>query len=364
MSRSFVIDTLKLVASQVIVWHHLVAYTPMAQDIRAAWPHLMDLVFEQGRWLVHAFLVISGYLAASGFMASDQKLPIWSLALKRYLRLMPLFVVSLLLVVIAGALARPHMQPDWLSSQPSFSDIVLHLTLLFDVWGSPSLTAGAWYVAIDFQLYLLLAIMVYSLNFKAQGLKHFLLPCGMALTTVSAIYVFSRNPDLDIWAVYFMSSYGLGCLSAWAVRSRMALCWWMLVLVLGLADLFMDMRGRQAVALMTSVMLFAGAHWKPNISGFWTRLTAYWSQASYALFVSHFAVIIMAALAWHQLKKPAILQPVAWAWFALLLTWVGALAMAALLHRLPIAQWFSSVAKGFWGRVSGENRNPLPGQPG
>lgn len=49
-------DTLKAVASQFIVLHHLVAYGPLAEAFRSRFPQLADWLYYDGRLAVQVFL--------------------------------------------------------------------------------------------------------------------------------------------------------------------------------------------------------------------------------------------------------------------------------------------------------------------
>ena len=58
------IDALKVLASQIIVLHHLSAYGPVADAMHHAAPVLMDWLYGYGRMAVQVFLVLGGYLMA------------------------------------------------------------------------------------------------------------------------------------------------------------------------------------------------------------------------------------------------------------------------------------------------------------
>ncbi|HNO43383.1 MAG TPA: hypothetical protein PKJ12_12355, partial [Ottowia sp.] len=58
------IDWGKAIASQLIVWHHLAHYGPLAPRVAAVWPDLMGWLDGRALYAVQAFLVMGGYLAA------------------------------------------------------------------------------------------------------------------------------------------------------------------------------------------------------------------------------------------------------------------------------------------------------------
>jgi peptidoglycan/LPS O-acetylase OafA/YrhL len=74
-SRLAVVDTLKAVASRLIVLHHLVAYGPLAEAFRSRFPRLADWLYYDGRLAVQVFLVSGGFLAARALQPRPLSLP-------------------------------------------------------------------------------------------------------------------------------------------------------------------------------------------------------------------------------------------------------------------------------------------------
>src|SRR5690349_21365237 len=149
------INLLKAVAAQLIVLHHLAFYGPMADHARPLMPDLFDWLAGDARIAVQVFLVIGGFLAVKSLAPRGLPQPsnplsaIW----RRYIKLAPPFVIATLLAALASALASAWMTHDSISAPPSVQQVVAHVFLLHGVLGYESLSAGAWYVAIDFQLY-------------------------------------------------------------------------------------------------------------------------------------------------------------------------------------------------------------------
>jgi len=108
--RSLLIDGLKVLASQLIVLHHIVLYAPMADTVASAWNGATEFLIDEARYVVQIFLVIGGFLAAQGLSRGVDSLP--RMLLARYLRLVPMLAVAL----IAGAMQwtlRPPAQAAW-----------------------------------------------------------------------------------------------------------------------------------------------------------------------------------------------------------------------------------------------------------
>lgn len=331
MPRSALIDTLKVVASQLIVLHHLSLYAPMTDWIGDAWPRLVQFLSEDGRYAVQPFLVIGGFLTAQSLGKRLGQAPgplIW----QRYLRLLPQLLVALALVVAATAWLGPELaQEDWVSPLPSVGQFLAHLFFLQDLLGVPSLSAGAWYVAIDLQLFGLFAVLAYLAARTTGSLADSFVPPVVAIATVLSIEVFNRQPALDVWAIYFLAAYGLGALAAWARGSaRAGLCWWLVAALLAL-DWLQDPRARPILALATALALYAGSQltWRSILNPL-RRGVEYLSDVSYSVFVCHFAVIIVVSGLWERFDLGSLGQ--AWLWTAL--AWAAVLLLGTAVQRL------------------------------
>jgi peptidoglycan/LPS O-acetylase OafA/YrhL len=325
--RSVLIDGLKVVASQLIVLHHIVLYSPTAAVLAPAWLATAAFLGGEARYVVQVFLVIGGYLAAQALARPQAPLPrlLWA----RYLRLAPMLAVALLVVLAASALLPAGRWPDWVTPWPTLGQFIAHLLLLQDVLGMASLSAGAWYVAIDFQLYALLALVAALLQPAGrrppwQGP----LPWAVAALTLASLAWFNRDSALDMWALYFFNAYGLGVLAAWAGRSRTLAALFGLLCALHLADAALATRPRAALAALTALALALWAT-RESLQGPVQRWLAYWSDAAYGVFLIHYAVIVAATALWLRLDSGS---PAA-AWGLLFGCWSASLAAGALLQR-------------------------------
>lgn len=338
MNRSALIDSVKAFASQLIVLHHLALYSPMADWLATAWPRLLAFVLEDARLAVQPFLVIGGYLSAQALGRSREQ-GLAALIVRRYLRLLPPLALALTLVLLATwLLGHTLRSQDWLSPLPSIGVFLAHLFFLQDLLEIPSLSAGAWYVAIDLQLFALLALLACWSARSQRPLAASWAPLAVGLLAAASLLVFGREPELDEWAVYFFLSYGLGALAAWApLHARARVCWWLLV-ALVLLDAALEWRIRPVLSLATALALWAFARLRwPSAAGPLRALVCWLSDKSYGVFVSHFAVIIVASAAW--------------------LAWGGeGLGMACLVLGLS---WAASLAVGAWVQRVCEHGVPL-----
>ena len=329
--RSLLIDSLKFLAAQLIVLHHIVLYAPMADLVARAWPAATAFLIDEARYVVQIFLVIGGFLAAQSLSRGVDNLPRALLA--RYLRLVPMLAVALLAVLAASALLPLGRWPDWVTPWPTIGQFIAHLLLLQDVLHIPSLSAGAWYVSIDFQLYALLAI-------GAATLPRRVLPWAATALSVASLVGFSRDDAFNVWALYFFGAYGLGALAAWVGRSRPLAWLFGSVCTLHLAIAGFEARPRVALACLTAIALATSAsRWQAQ--GCSARWLGYWSNASYGVFLIHYAVIVAITALWLRL---GLHGPTA-AWTLLIACWAASLAAGAALQRWVGALPFSRAAR-------------------
>jgi peptidoglycan/LPS O-acetylase OafA/YrhL len=306
----------------------------MADTMTLMWPQLMEWLYRYARLAVQVFLVVGGYLAAQSVMHKPIQHPLNSIA-KRYLRLVPFYMFALALISLAVAVSRNTIHATWLPSEPTVWQFLAHGLLLHDILGFEALASGAWYVAVDFQLYALLVLLCFSL----QTVTHRRISVVVALLCTASMWQFNRIDDLDIWAIYFWAAYGLGVLAAWAKRSPFETRVFWCTAVLGVGALWMEYRTRLSLALITAVWLVI----KPKGMVHWTpmkRVVHRLSNSAYVLFLTHFGAIVLFSGMWN---KSHFYDPI----MALTLTsfaWLCCVGMGLFLHEkaeVPIHHWVS-----------------------
>ena len=350
--QSFVlIDGLKTVASQLIVLHHLVAYGPLPVALRTVIPGTVDWLYEYGRMAVQVFLVMGGFLAART-LAGSLSAPGASLTRligARYLRLALPFLAAMGVAIAAAAWARPWLDADFVPDAPTWTQWWAHVGLLHGVLGVPSLSAGVWYVAIDFQLFVLLALLcrlggVRRMDAAAAGRGGADRDAAggdaagprpragaivlVALVATASLFAFNRDAGLDDWALYFFAAYGMGALVQWATPGASLGRTVALMAALVAAAMVVDHRTRIVLAFATAAAL-AWSRVRPieaGRAGPWLRAFA---DSSYALFLIHFPVcmVVVALYVRSGAQGPAA------AFAALLLAWLASNAAGFAFHR-------------------------------
>jgi peptidoglycan/LPS O-acetylase OafA/YrhL len=279
-------DALKAVACVLIVWHHLAFYGPMSDVVHGAAPGFINWLYDYGRMAVQVFFVVGGFLAAAALGRQGTQQHPGRLIARRYQRLAVPLMVAVLITMAVSAAIRPWFDHPSLPDAPAIGQVLAHLFLLQDVLGHEALSAGIWYVAIDFQLFV---ISVALFTWVPQQWR-----CGVVLVLAAAsLFVFNRYPALDMSALYFFGSYGLGIMAFWASRSPRPWRWLLgMGLLVGLA-LLIDFRGRLLLALGVALGLVClhRVDWPVR----W--LQAPWlvqlGQISYSVFLIHFPVCLL-----------------------------------------------------------------------
>ena len=287
------IDAFKAIAAQLIVLHHLAAYGPMSDAAQQALPGLISWLYDNARMSVQVFLVIGGYLAARSLAPSRlQAAGAFSNAIfNRYLRLAVPFLAAMLLSIVCAIAARHWMSDDFIPDAPSWPQLLAHALLLQSVLDFDALTAGAWYIAIDFQLFLLMAGIVW-LGAKSGHARR-LVPLLTTITAAASLLWFNRLPAMDNWAIYFFGAYGLGAAAYWASQRNLSRWLWLLAL-LATAALMLDFRPRIALALVVAMMLFlsSGSRLMDRVAS--QPGLQYLGRISYSLFLVHFPIVLLA----------------------------------------------------------------------
>ena len=329
------IDFLKVFAALLIILHHLSSYGQMAEDARQFLPGVMTWLFEYGRYAVQIFLVMGGYLAAQSLTRTrDIRNPRTALKLifNRYLRLFAPYVVALLITILCAWVARFWVQDEFVGESETLGQFLAHLFFLQGILGLDSISAGAWYVAIDWQLYAVLAIMLGMF----PGFRS-LIWVSTILIVASLLY-FNRLSDYENYFIYFIGSYGLGVLAQLAkndadpAANRLAR---ILIIIIGLVILVTSfdhlwIRNILAYFVAIALIVWGGRAYKDEKHAKMHNLvfSILWgSRRSYCAFLLHFSFILLANtlyIAWGMDQRHDGAMALAMMFLALVASWVAA----------------------------------------
>ena len=327
------IDALKASAALLVLLNHFSSYGPLAAAGHAALPGLFAWGYDYGRMAVQVFLVVAGFLAARALSPNGEALAGSPLPLigKRYQRLVVPYLTALALAIAAAAIADIWLDDEVIPAPPSLPQLLAHGLLVHGLLGFAALSAGVWYIAIDFQLFALMAVLLWA------GQRARLAPALVLAVGAASLFWFNRDAGWDNWALYFFGAYGLGAAAWWASDRRQPLAWTAIIAVVASAALVTDFRLRLALALAVALLLAGGRRggWLER----WPDVAPlnFLGRISYALFLVHFPVLLLANALYAGL---GLTSPGA-ALAVLLLAVASSVGLATLFHR-----WLESPAAG------------------
>lgn len=345
---------LRAVASQLLVWHHLAFYGPLADLAYPLAPVLLDWLVDPARFVVQVFLVIGGFGTAQHLarLPDGGWWPFCREIVQRYRRIGIPYVAMLPVAIVANALAGHWMEHHSISGSPTLSQVVAHAFFAQDLLRYEPLTAGIWYLAIDFQLFVLaLAVMMLAMRWTwAHGAARparavVLMQRILVVPAILSLFWFNRDPAFDCWGFYYLGSYFLGML-VWSVVSgglRHRLVWAYLALMV--AAVAVDWRPRLLVAAATALVILAAAERERLPSWTASRLIGglgidYLGKISFSLFLIHFPVCLVVSgwlSQWPLTPAEALAGMVA--------AWGASLLLAIAFHHTVERPWWRRPAR-------------------
>lgn len=293
--RWFLPDLFKAVGCVLIVLHHLAFYGPMSDAVAIVWPQVIDWLYDHARLAVQVFLVVSGFLSAQQWLPMPALTGEQALGriVQRYMRLALPLLAALSLTVVLSELVRPAFDHDSLSETPDWFQAWSHVFLLQHALDEQALSAGVWYAAIDLQLYVLSVLILWALG-RWQAGERALGKVWLGLTLLSMVW-WNREPELEDWALYFVSAYGMGVLAGLGRMQvqgpspRTAI----VLLAMGLLAWWLEPRERLAVACASALALaLVPQAWMRGPQGAWRQPVDRLARISYSVFVVHFGISI------------------------------------------------------------------------
>ena len=296
------IDFLRALASQLIVWHHLAFYGPLSDIAYPLAPLAIDVLYDYARMAVQVFLVIGGFLTAQQLAHGTpvRLAALRSAVARRYRRIGLPYLATLVVAIFANALADRWMDHPSISGPPSVIQFIAHAVFAQDIFNFEALSAGIWYLAIDFQLFILSFLLVAGANFVAAKfvvfgrLSPFRVLQGLTWPlALLSLYWINRDPEFDCWALYFFGSYFFGMVLCWTINGALPRqAFWIYALAVALA-IVVDWRPRLVVASATACLLMIAA--RKQFLRTWPRspVIAYFGKISYSLFLIHFPICLL-----------------------------------------------------------------------
>jgi peptidoglycan/LPS O-acetylase OafA/YrhL len=326
--RLLFVDALRAIASLVIMFHHFALYPPLRELAAPVLGTVLEGLRDYGR-TTQVFFAVGGYV-----MARSLEGRVWTarevggFVSQRYCRLGLPYLAAVVAAVLACTPGRSWLPEALVGAAPTVPQVLAHVVFLQDILGYESLSAGLWFVCINFQLSLVYAGLLWVRDRIGGRRPGVAIGLGWMLAAAS-LFVFNRDPGWTCWAPYFFGYFFIGIVVHRAVRPGPARAeFWLYLLMVALA-LGVEWRPRLLSVAVVGLLLYAaeqsglGRRWPRN------RTLARLGRASYSLFLIHFPVLVLVSTAWVRLGWTA-----PWAAVAGLAT-ACALSIAAALafHR-------------------------------
>lgn len=321
-----------------IVLHHLAVYGPMSDVVRSDFPALIGGLEIYARLAVQMFFVLAGFLVAAqlapeGQPSATAATSTLSLILKRYRRLVTPFLFAIACAILITAFVRPWFVHDSLSAPPSLGQLLAHALLLHDLTGVEALSAGVWYVAIDFQLFIL-TVLLTAFSARAASAWRWVFPSLIIGLAATSLWVMNRHTPYEDYAPYFFGAYALGMLAYWSTRKTLGGLSLLTIAALGSIALWLQFRNPIVVALATAIIVALSGQrgWLAQ----WPRpgLLTWLGQRSYSIFLIHYGFCIGMNALWARLFPTGVLVNA----LGMLLAVIISVGAGALLYRYVESQ--------------------------
>ncbi len=319
-SRMPLIDAFRAIAALFVLLHHFVSYFPMSDTVWDVFPVTFEWFCDYGGMAVQVFLVIGGFLAARTLSVPNMS-PLSQIG-KRYIRLVVPYLAAISLAILAVIVANPWLDHWAIPARPTAGQLVAHVFLLQNVLGFDSLSAGVWYVAIDFQLFAATAFLLWIGRGRIVG------PILVLSVAASSLFWFNLDDGWDDLAVYFFGSYGLGAAAWWASDGQRKPVWMVLFAVVAVSAILVDFRGRLVIALVTALTLGFSRCVGCLERGPSIRALSFLGKISYSLFLTHFPILLLSNAFYVMLGLSSPLS----AMVGLLLAFIASIGFATLFY--------------------------------
>ena len=294
------LSLLRALAAITILWHHYAIYPPLREWAAPLLAAPLDWLQEYAR-ATQVFFVIGGYALARSLAEHRWTLQgVRVFMASRYLRLGIPYVAVIAMTLPVLVLARGWV-PDEVIGQPvSMPQLLAHLFFLQGLLGHEQISAGLWFVCINFQMCLVYALLLWLRdNFSRPNVDLCVL-LGWAIS-IASLFHFNLNEEWDNCFLYFFPYFFFGVVIQ---RSQGKLGvkreFWLFLLLLAIAMLY-EWRWRLGIAAIVGLIVFlaeaSGRNRLPINSPLLRRL----GEISYSLFLVHFPVLILVSTLWAQL---------------------------------------------------------------
>jgi len=288
---------LRALAALIILWHHFAIYPPLREWAAPLAGGVLDWLENHAR-ATQVFFVVGGYVMACSMSGQNWNLRrLRSFVIQRYYRLGLPYLVTIALIIPIYAFARDWLPEQVVGEPVSWPQLLAHLFFLQGILGYEQLSAGLWFVCINFQLCLVYAAGLWCRDALGRGRTDFVGLLGWPLALFS-LFHFNLNDAWDGWWLYFFPYFFMGIVIHRSLQGGNARHEFSLYLAFFVVAMAFDWRWRLMSALAIGTLLFSaeksgwGAHWPKNGAITWL------GNISFSLFLVHFPILVLVGTLW------------------------------------------------------------------
>ena len=322
------LDALRALGAICILLHHFALYPPLSNWARPVLGTVLDFLVDHAR-TTQLFFGVSGYV-----LAHTLSRRVWTLrqvpafVVQRYFRLGIPYLAAIALVLLAYRLGRHYLPIEITGGRVSSWQVFTHLFFLQGILGQEQLSAGLWFVCINFQLCLMYVLLLVIRDSRSNSCIDAGSIIGWVLAAIS-LFAVNLDASRDAWGLYFFPYFFMGIVAHRALQSGAWRSEFWLYQILFVVALCFEWRWRLVASMGVGWLLFFVG--KSGWDNRWqqSRIVMWLGKISYSVFLIHFPILVLVSTVSLRFGLNSPAEAVT----ALSLAVILSLVAATVLHR-------------------------------
>lgn len=265
--RVEILEALRGFAALAVAWFHFTQSGLLSDGWLRATGHF--------GWLgVEMFFVISGFVIPYALHHGQYRFPehFGKFVLKRVIRLDPPYFVAIVLALLLWYVSA--LIPGFRGEAPQIDPwgLLLHVGYLSDFFGKPWVLPVFWSLAIEFQYYLLMAVIFPLLNRQ---------PFMVGVLTLAALHAITALIPSSILVFKYLGLFAMGIVTFWLMSGGLSRTLHLLLLSLAVVAVVVVLGWPHALAGGLTALLIAYVRAPP------VAIFSWLGSISYSLYLVH-----------------------------------------------------------------------------
>lgn len=283
--RFIFIDGLRGIAALSVVLFHL--NVAIQKHVPHAFPFLLEKIFSWGYLGVQIFFVLSGFAIAYSLRHTQMNSSFFMhFLVRRSIRLDPPYWVVILLTLILAGIASLTFKSG--ASFP-FSPLQIFYNLFYlpDLMQVPLLVPVAWTLCIEFQFYIIFALLIMFFQRMQKNIYVLFICGGLSLFSILQNTPWALISEKPLTFIPHWYSFFLGCCTCWTlIGKNNRAFFWLNVFMITLCSLWTS-TPNALVSIGTALLIY----WESGENRLLKeRFFQYLGSRSYSLYLIHWLV--------------------------------------------------------------------------